>query len=102
MATFAPDPTAEDHSASSIATSTESAGQSVIAPAPTNEVENTGATDVPDVPASPRSDFARRWGHDVRNAFNTIRLCTFAFAVCDGLGEQLEMLEQVERAAEHC
>jgi hypothetical protein len=38
----------------------------------------------------------------VRNAFNTVRLCTFAFEVCDGPAEQVEMLDQIGRAAEHC
>lgn len=98
MATFAPDPTSEDHSASSVASSTETPGQSVIAQS-SPEVENAQASAIP---ASPTTDAARRWNHDVRNAFNTVRLCTFAFEVCDGLFEQLEMLDQIDRAADWC
>jgi len=68
---------------------------SVITPAVVKESEMSLPS--PSVLMSPEF---RRWAHDVRNALNTLRLCTAAIDICDGLGEHLEMLDQIERAAD--
>ena len=43
---------------------------------------------------------ARRWSHDLRNGMNTLRLCACALEVCDDPKELLELVSDIERAAE--
>ncbi len=50
-------------------------------------------------PAVP-SAFERKWAHDVRNAFNCVRLCTAAIAICPEPGERLELLTEIEIATD--
>jgi hypothetical protein len=105
MATAGGNGGGDGHLMSTTATSTEPTGQGVAvraaALAPQSglcgEVENSSARAVP---AAPTTDEARRWAHDVLNAFNALRLCTTAFGICDGLQEYLEILDQIERAAQ--
>ena len=43
---------------------------------------------------------ARTWVHDIRNRMNALRLCSSALVVSDGNDEALELLVDIERAAE--
>ena len=43
----------------------------------------------------------RKWIHDLRNGINTLRLCTSALEVCDETGEQVELLGDIEKAADN-
>jgi hypothetical protein len=42
----------------------------------------------------------RRWIHDLRNGINTLRLCTSALEVCSERDELLELVGDIERAAD--
>jgi len=47
-----------------------------------------------------RPDNVRRWSHDMRNAANSLRLCTSALPICENKAEKLEMIDQIGLAAD--
>jgi hypothetical protein len=46
------------------------------------------------------SSETRKWSHDIRNGMNALRLCTSALEVCAERKDKLELLSDIDRAAD--